>query len=161
MKIIFYFVFTACLSSYTLSQTKKLGYYISLQKITKECQACFKKYQFDEIDWKFDYSNCPLEDCIGQAHCFRTFSLLTYMGQHLEYPGIVVNCEKIKNSTCYESNSGNHLWKQIDKQDAVSTKLTEINISEMNFCEKLKSSNLSNEDFEYLLRFESILLETK
>ncbi len=161
MKIIFYFIFFTCFFSNYLSQTNKLGYYISLQKITKECKACFKTYQFDEIDWKFDYSNCPLEDCIGQAHCFRTFSLITYMGQNMEYPGIVVNCEKIKNSVCSESNSGNHLWKQINKQDAVSTKLTEVNVTEMNFCDRLKNLNLSNEDYKNLLRLESIMSEIK
>ena len=161
MKKIIALVFISCLSSLSLGQTNKLGYYISLKKITKECQACFKTYQFDEIDWKFDYSNCPVEDCLGEAHCFRTLSLLTYIDQHLGYPGIVVNCEKIKNSTCSESNSGKHLWKQINKQDAVSTKLTEIKATEMNFCDRLKNLNVSNEDWKNLLRLESIMSEIK
>ena len=85
--------------------------------VKKECQACYKNLEFTVINLKWT-SDCP-ED---QSYKIRVGCLVDFI-LYLSYNSLVVkNIDVWKSkhdSKCSESNSGKHLWKEINSEKTV------------------------------------------
>jgi hypothetical protein len=88
--------------------------------IKKECQACFRNFDFSAVNLKWT-SDCPSDE----SHKSKVGCLVDLV-LYLSYNSLVVKkidtWQAIHDSKCPESQSGKHLWKELSKDFVVITK---------------------------------------
>lgn len=127
------FVFTA---QYTTRVTTKTV------DVKKECQACYKKLSFVAMNLKWT-SDCPT-DWINKDRVGCLIDFLLYLSYNTLIVKNIDTWKSIHDSKCTESNSGKHLWKEIDKSFNVVTENQSYPLSK-NWCSIIQSTKSSSE----------------
>lgn len=97
---------------------------------TKQCQACYKKIKYLYINTKVYWGNCSNRNAyINKVNCMNKVFKATGYSIHLENGGtdeVMRNMELAK-SKCTETNSGRHLWKEINLKSEVMLDYRKVN----------------------------------
>lgn len=109
--------------------------------VKKECQACFKNFNFSAVNLKWT-SDCPSDETYkSKVGCLVDLVL------YLSYNSLVVNeidtWQAIHDSKCSESQSGKHLWREISKDFVVIAEEQEYPLSK-DWCSLIESTKNEN-----------------
>jgi len=141
MKSIFFFLISILVNVNVSAQyttkatTKKVD-------VKKECQACFKKFSFVAVNVKWT-SDCPT-DWINKDRVGCLVDLILYMSYNSLVVKNIDTWKSIHDSKCLESNSGKHLWKEMDKTYTMVSEDQAYPLSK-DWCSIIESTKSSSE----------------
>jgi hypothetical protein len=112
---------------------------INMETHTKECQACYKKIVYPKMSKKLYWSSCPEDEKSGYYSKINAFCNYTYSQSYLAVYNYnkVIELRGLGNSKCIESNSGKHLWKEIQVKSQVVMSRMRIENLETDFYNEL------------------------
>jgi hypothetical protein len=114
-KIVFFFIF---IFGFTGAHSQcNISADITMETHTKQCQACYKKIVYPKMYAKKVYwSSCPENIRSGYSAKLKGFFSYTFSQIYLDSYNYekVIKLHDLGNSSCTESNSGRHLWKEIN-----------------------------------------------
>ncbi len=123
---------------------------VDIQTHTKECQACYKKIKYPSLVKKIYWGNCQDKSKYSEnLNCLYIIMKFTSYANDAGFEA--VKMRDIVRDRCKESNSGDHLWKEVDKKTENLLTHEKVNHLEDNYyCDILES--MRKEKFETYIK---------